>query len=289
MNATTYFEVLAHTCALAGLGDPSTDELLDGTRTRLQRAIQRRVRQCWEMAWWPETMRSQERFYRADYVGATAYATDDEVYYPATGLYYRALSATTGNLPTNATYWTASPTDFDPYISLTQTGQDAIGKVRFVGLDDPLTDVDPRKVAWMIGANGIEALGTVVAASLYVWFQLRAPALKGGDFSATATYAAGDTIYYESTTAGYEGDYYTCLAATTAGQDPADTPAKWAKQEIPTAFVQAVAHYAAADHLRAEGSRETAILEEQAGDGALARAITSSGLHVATHAHFRAA
>lgn len=44
-------------------------------------------------------------------------------------------------------------------------------------------------------------------------------------FDAGDTYAAGDYITY--TPAGGVLHYYKCLATTTAGQDPEDTPAKW--------------------------------------------------------------
>ncbi len=47
-------------------------------------------------------------------------------------------------------------------------------------------------------------------------------------FDAGDTYAAGDYITY--TPAGGVLHYYKCLATTTAGQDPEDTPAKW--QEV---------------------------------------------------------
>jgi hypothetical protein len=41
----------------------------------------------------------------AAYAGATAYAIDDQAYYATTGRYYRAIAATTGNLPTDTGYW----------------------------------------------------------------------------------------------------------------------------------------------------------------------------------------
>lgn len=289
MRTTSYADLLSHTTALAGLSDPTSTQLATGTNLALKRFIQRRVRQCWEMAWWPETMRSQERFYRADYAAGTAYVATDEVYYPTTGLYYRALTSTTGNAPTDATKWEESPTDFDPYISLTQTGKDAIGKVRFVGLDDPLATIPPRSVAWQLTTLGIEPLGSTVAVSVYVWFQLPAPLLTGTDYASGTAYSAGATIYYSSATAGYEGDFYTCLTATSAGQTPETHSAKWEKQAIPSAIYDAVAHYATADYLRSSGQREAAPLEESAADAALARAITSGGMHTATNLRHAAA
>lgn len=41
----------------------------------------------------------------SDYAGGTAYTTGQVVYYASTNNIYRATQATTGNVPTNATYW----------------------------------------------------------------------------------------------------------------------------------------------------------------------------------------
>lgn len=48
-------------------------------------------------------------------------------------------------------------------------------------------------------------------------------------FDAGDTYAVGDIVTYASTTDNPNSvlDYWLCLAITTAGQDPDDTPAKW--------------------------------------------------------------
>ena len=43
--------------------------------------------------------------HRGDYAGGTAYAKNDVVYYATNGNAYIAKQATTGNAPTNATYW----------------------------------------------------------------------------------------------------------------------------------------------------------------------------------------
>lgn len=289
MRLTSYFELLAHTCALAGISAPEGEDLQVATSRQLHRFLQRRLRLVWEMAWWAETMRSQERFYRADYAAGTAYTTGQEVYYPTTELYYIALSSTTGNAPTNATYWAAVGDTFDPYISLDQTGEDAIGKVRLVSEDDPLAEPSPRRTPWEYGSQGIEILGPTVPASVYVWFQLPPPALTGADFVAASTYAVGATIYYASATVGFEGDYYTCVTATTAGQDPEDTAAKWEKQEIPLVMRDAIAHYAAADYLRTGPNRADAYAEEQAADQTLARALAAAGSTTNAAPRFRAA
>ena len=43
--------------------------------------------------------------HRGDYDGSTAYSKNDVVYYSTNGNAYIAKQATTGNVPTNATYW----------------------------------------------------------------------------------------------------------------------------------------------------------------------------------------
>ena len=43
--------------------------------------------------------------HRGDYAGGTAYAKNDVVYYATNGNAYIAKQATTGNAPTNGTYW----------------------------------------------------------------------------------------------------------------------------------------------------------------------------------------
>jgi hypothetical protein len=346
MRLTSYFDLLAHTCALAGISAPEGEDLQVATSRQLHRFLQRRLRLVWEMAWWAETMRSQERFYRRTYSSTTAYTAGTEVYFPLSGAYYRAVNSTTGNAPatgsgpytTQVAYWwlcadpvvyvdwaastsysygavvrtaadgrfwalktihtsgsTFDSTNwtevaaFDPYISLDQTDQDAIGKVRLVSEDDPLAEPSPRRTPWEYGSQGIEILGPTVPASVYVWFQLPPPALTGADFVAASTYAVGATIYYASATVGFEGDYYTCVTATTAGQDPEDTAAKWEKQEIPLVLRDAIAHYAAADYLRTGPNRADAYAEEQAADVTLARTLAAAGSTSNAAPRFRAA
>ena len=43
--------------------------------------------------------------HRGDYDGSTAYSKNDVVYYSTNGNAYIAKQATTGNVPTNGTYW----------------------------------------------------------------------------------------------------------------------------------------------------------------------------------------
>jgi hypothetical protein len=76
------------------------------------------------------------------------------------------------------------------------------------------------------------------------------------------TYAVGEVAYYESDTVDYEGDFWICLTATTAGQDPEDTPAKWERVAFPAWLRSSVAQAAYADFLRNDGNPEVARLED---------------------------
>ena len=79
-------------------------------------------------------------------------------------------------------------------------------------------------------------------------------------FSATATYVAGQYIYYTRTTGAQAGtsDYWKCLSATTAGQDPEDTPSKWELQELPEALSGILVWQTFGDWLTQDGQMEKA-------------------------------
>lgn len=287
MRTTAYSDLLSHTTALCGLSDAAGGELQANSGLLLNRFLARRLKQCWEMAWWPETLRSQLRYYRQIWTEGEIYQAGEEVYYPTTRLYYRCIT-TSGAIPTYTPNWTALvTTEIDLYVSMTQRGQDEIGKIRFVGIDDPAEAVKPRSVPYILTADGIKPIGNLRVDSVYVQFQLPVSLLRGADFVAGATYPAGARVYF--TTAAGEGDFYTATSATVAGETPEAAPAKWAKQEIPEWLRDAVAQYAAADYLRSAGSRDLAPAEEAAADLALARAITAGGLGSPTTPRFRAA
>lgn len=287
MRTTAYSELLSHATALCGLSDPAGNELQANTGLLLNRFLARRLKQCWEMAWWPETMRSQLRYYRQIWTGGEIYQQDEEVYYPVTKLYYRCL-ATTTSTPDYAPKWTALVTaEIELYVGLTQRGQDEIAKIRFVGIDDPTEAVAPRAVPYILTGNGVKPIGSPRVDSVYLWFQLPVPMLRGTEFVITSPYVAGARVYF--TNAAGEGDFYTAPGATAIGETPATHPAKWTKQAIPEWLRDPVAQYAAADYLRASGTRDLAPAEEGAADLALARAITASGLGSPAAPRFRAA
>jgi hypothetical protein len=204
-----------------------------------------------------------ENYSGADWAASTVYALADTVRNLDDGLFYRCHTAHTSGATFDATKW-GLLTEWLPYISLDQTGKTAIGLVRGVFLDNPARVSDPRRLKFLLGPSGIHLLDNI-SVSAYVWFQKLPPHLSGPDFNAAATYAAGDYVYYSSTTQGFEGDFWKCLATTSAGEDPEDAPTKWQKQEVPEHLRDAIAHAVYSDYLRPAGKDAAVPLEDTAG------------------------
>ncbi|MFZ9959957.1 MAG: phage head spike fiber domain-containing protein, partial [Candidatus Limnocylindrus sp.] len=141
-----------------------------------------------------------------------------------------------------------SPNQF--VVPYDQTGESVIDVLFQAWIDNPAMVTYPRPQGYVVtdagfqmistaggfmGTNGYVSYNTNPANPVYLFYR-RAPYNYSGDtFSATATYVAGQYIYYTRTTGALTGtsDYWKCLSATTAGQDPEDTPSKWELQELP--------------------------------------------------------
>ena len=273
MQRVSYQSVIDQAAALAGF---TSSTLTASPKSLLRQFINRRLRGAWEHWWWPQLMRAELRYYRDAYDAGTTYASGDEVYYSTTGLYYAATGATTANAPTDTNYW-SQVTDLDAYISLDQTGQTEIGTVRGVYKDDPETTDRPRRVLFRMAPSGIQVLGESVPVSVYVWFRDRVPVLLGTDYSATATYTVGQVAYYSSSTYDYEGDWWECVSATNAGENPETAAAKWSRREFPAWLRDCVAQRAYADWLRQDGQPEAAVIEDGIGKQLLFEAINQAG------------
>lgn len=59
----------------------------------------------------------------------------------------------------------------------------------------------------------------------------------------------------------FDGDWYNCISATTAGQSPSTDPDKWAKLEIPKSFERFLIQQAYEFILPAEGQNSKRIPE----------------------------
>lgn len=120
LRTVDYVDVLSGSADLAGLDRaniPGTDFF------QFRQAHDRRLQTAWEFDYWPELIRVEKRYYRDLYSTVTAYTAPSltsaqEVYFPATGLYYQTLVATTGNDPadslgvTNKAFWADSASTY---------------------------------------------------------------------------------------------------------------------------------------------------------------------------------
>lgn len=89
--------------------------------------------------------------------------------------------------------------------------------------------------------------------TVYLYYRSRETEFTGDDYSESATYSSGDVVYYDAL-----GDWYKANATTSAGEDPADTPAKWVKLAVPFVFRGWLAKGCAADWMQARGDVATA-------------------------------
>lgn len=178
-----------------------------------------------------------------DYDASTAYVEADIVYYPDQDAYYQCHTASTGNAPTDTSYWGVL-TQFDKYVAWEQTGETAIGQVRGVYDRNPRVDRGWKSCDFYRSENGIQVPGG--PAVVWLDFQLRAPDLHGAPYDDTATYTANvdQVLFTESTGVT---NFYDCIVNTSAGEDPEDTAASWSKVQIPAYFKSFLAYAAAAD------------------------------------------
>lgn len=222
--------------------------------------INEETENLWKFYWWPELMKSELRYYRDAYNGATAYVVGNEIWDPTTLKYYICILASTGNLPTNTTFWSVATT-LNAYIEMAQTGQTVIGTVRIVSPDNPVQVKRPRRMTFVRGEHGIHLPGNIVPSSVYVWFRIKPSDYSGVAYDPAVAYGAGLVRYYASAagTAGFLGDYWTVVTSTTAGQNPETNPTKWLRMDYPDLFREVVARAAHYRYLVKDGASDSQI------------------------------
>lgn len=314
MRTVDYNLVLQQAAELAG---DEYSRLGAEAKRRWRGFISRRLREAWEDAYWPETMKVEERHYRqdwasgtsytpgdevfylgtlkyyvctkatssvapadanedpnysnwypsqrsysgSDYAAATAYVAGDVAYYPTTDTYYACHTASTGNLPSDTSYWGAL-TVFDPYVSYTQSGKTEIGMVRDVYNKNPRTHRDWASPEFELNENGVQVPSGI--AKVWIEFQQRAPVIQGDEYAAATAYAIGDHVQY---TNGSVINFYKCTAAST-GNLPTDT-SYWERINIPYIFLTYLTFAAYADWLRHDGQDDIAARYERRASTAL--------------------
>lgn len=138
-------------------------------------------------AYWGKSARA---YVANDYESTTAYVVGDQVYFPETGLVYQCHTASTGNDPTDESYW-GEMVEFVPYVSLIQSGFTAIGRIKGVWSDDPRRFAGARPIDYTRGTDRIE-FASPVQTRVWIEYQLRCPALTGAVYSSTTAYTAVD-------------------------------------------------------------------------------------------------
>ena len=190
----------------------------------------------------------------------TSYAGD-----AAKGLYiWGVLGLQTTNVP---------PTQY--VIPWEQTGENAIDTLFDIYMTNPTAANYPRQQGYQLGPDGITLIsgnwnsyyvngvnqnniyGSLPANPVFLYYRKEAPLFEGSTYSATATYAVGDQIYFTSST-GY-GDYYKCLVATTAGQSPDTTAASWEVLPVYATFFDHCLYQSLGDWLTSDGQQDKAM------------------------------
>lgn len=156
-----------------------------------------------------------------------------------------------------------------------QTGESAIDVMYQAWIDNPAMVTYPRPQGYIVnslgfqmistaggfmGTNGYVTYNTNPANPVYIYYR-KAPYNYSGDtYSATATYVVGQYIYYTKTTGAQAGtsDYYKCVVATTAGQNPETTPGSWEIQPVPEMISQPLIWQTYADWLTQDGQADKA-------------------------------
>lgn len=106
------------------------------------------------------------------------------------------------------------------------------------------------------GVNQSNIYGSNPANPVFIFYRQLLPDFTGNTFDPTATYAVGDQVYYVDTDG--DGDYYSCLVATTSGQTPDTTPASWSVLPLYATFYQFCIYQAFGDWLMADGQMDKA-------------------------------
>jgi hypothetical protein len=201
-----------------------------------------------------------------DYDSTKTYVQGEQAYFPETDRYYQLFAATsTGNDPDDDTKWGVL-TEFDRYVSYAQTGFTAMGQVFEVWDANPKPNFQASELNWSLSANGVQVMEEVP----YVWivFRIRIPELTGDAYDATATYAVGKQIYFES--ASTPGNFYTRITDTSAaGESPDSDAASWTLVEIPLLFDRYLKHAGAGDWMTSDQRLEEAAAQYALGEAAI--------------------
>ena len=142
-------------------------------------------------------------------------------------------------------------------IAWEQAGETAIESVFAIYDVDPHGTTAPVLQKYDLITSGAKLIDEdATTSAVYVWYRHQVPDFYGDDYSATATYAADDQVYYDTS-----GEYYICTAGT-MGNAPTET-AYWTKLSLPFRFIDYCVASAYADWLRQDGQASKAALQDR--------------------------
>lgn len=200
----------------------------------------------------------------AEWRASTDYAAGDRVLNPSDLLTYSCHTAHTSGATFDATKFGAVP-EFIRDIDYTQSWEtNTIGDVVNVWDRNPRTNQNAKPVEFEQEDDRVIVLEEV--ARPWLQYRLTVPRLFGDAYSSTATYYAGQQVYYNgSSGASIErGNFYDIVSTTTPGDTPISAAAKFRKVEIPVMFAPYLKQGAFADWVPAEGEQAERRVIEQA-------------------------
>jgi hypothetical protein len=256
LRTSSYESILKGCANLAGV---KRNQLLTDSAALLFEFINMAFRKGIEADWWPEYLTVEQRYWRDGLWSAGTYPANAIVYYSPDETYYINDSggATSETPSSTASDW-GDPGDFARYISLTQmtgsnlaTAETEIDAVKNIYQKDPRTEEHHGGSGFTITQDGIRPSSEEFD-SVYVEFRPRQDDMSGmTEWDADSTYLVGDYVYYKGTQQA--GEAYKVIVATTAGQDPQDTPASFQQVSMPYILSSFIKHQALADWLGAGG------------------------------------
>jgi hypothetical protein len=163
----------------------------------------------------------------------------------------------------------------DTIIPYEQTGEEVIDAVFDVWGQYPFGNTYPQPLGYDLSQQGIQLINGTTATyyiggnaqssvygpspsnPVFLYYRKQCPTFSGDVFDAADTYAAGEQVYFTNSLS--QGDYYKCLSATSAGQDPDDTPSKWRKLPLYEPFFLYVLYQSYSDWLISDGQSDRAM------------------------------
>tara|TARA_R110000868_G_scaffold242836_1_gene498365 strand:- start:69 stop:839 length:771 start_codon:yes stop_codon:yes gene_type:complete len=158
-----------------------------------------------------------------------------------------------------------------------QTGENEIESVFAVWKDNPYNASFPRSQGYIVNSDGIQMISALgwdtgtygysgtqgnPSNPTYLYYRKAFRYFTGTTWDAASTYAVGQQIFYTITTTTSSSygtsDFYVCTVATSAGQDPEDTPNSWTKIELPEVFFNYLVYKVYGDWLISDGQMDKA-------------------------------